>query len=266
MLPIIHWVQRSLGALAIPVILFTSLPGCAQKPAGWELEKMPVDLETDYALSALPPYLRKEATVYLLDPAKGFYVGRQGTNGFICFISRMEWEWNEFRKDLATPISYDAEGARTIFPVYLDMAAMRASGKYTAAQIKDTVVARMHKGIYKAPSRPGISYMLAPIMRVYPANPDNKEIVTMSMPHYMFYAPYMTNADIGGAGPADQGPMLLNAGQWILGERKAPHGYIIVPAGEKEKTQIVDAGKDLVKRLVAYKPYFQVGNTSGGHH
>ena len=39
--------------------------------------------------------------------------------------------------------------------------------------------------------------MLAPLMRVYPTTPDNKEIVTMSMPHYMFYAPYLTDADIG---------------------------------------------------------------------
>ena len=105
--------------------------GYAQNTVVEKLEKMPVDLETDYALSALPAHLRKDATVYLIDPEKGYYVGRQGTNGFICFIARTEWEWAEFRKDLATPIAYDAEGARTIFPVYIDVAAMRASGKFS---------------------------------------------------------------------------------------------------------------------------------------
>src|SRR5882724_7148201 len=140
--------------LLLAFFMFISTQNFAQATAGWELEKIPVDLETDFALSALPPHLRNDATVYLLDPGKGFYIARQGSNGFICFISRTEWEWAEFRKDLATPISYDAEGARTIFPVYLDVAAMRASGKFTALQIKDSVIDRITKGIYKSPSRP----------------------------------------------------------------------------------------------------------------
>jgi len=35
------------------------------------LEQMPAKLETQFALSAVPPALRDKATVYLLDPAKG---------------------------------------------------------------------------------------------------------------------------------------------------------------------------------------------------
>src|ERR1700760_1544224 len=91
------------------------LPTCgrAQKPAGWELDKMPADLEGDLDLSALPPHLRAAATVYLLDPAKGYYVGQKGSNGFVCFVARTNWEWVEFRKDLFAPIAFDAEGART---------------------------------------------------------------------------------------------------------------------------------------------------------
>jgi hypothetical protein len=56
-------------------------------------------------------------------------------------------------------------GARTIFPMYRDAAAMRASGNFTPLQIKDTVVYRIHKGRYRAPATGGVSYMLAPIMR-----------------------------------------------------------------------------------------------------
>ena len=229
------------------------------------LEKWPVDLETDFALSALPPHLRAEATVYLLDPQKGFYVSRKGTNGFICFISRTEWEWSEFKQDLATPISYDAEGAKTIFPVYLDVAAMRASGKFTPAQIKDSIISRIKKGIYKAPQREGISYMLAPVMRVYPAKPDDHTIVTMSFPHYMFYAPYVTNADLGVQTHSTSGPILNNPSQFVLGEKKGPYGYIIMPAGESEKTKIVSEGEQLLKRLIQYKPYFKV-EAGSGHH
>ncbi len=225
-----------------------------QKPTDSKLEKMPVDLERDYALSALPPHLRKGAAVYLLDPVKGYYMVQKGTNGFVCFITRTEWEWGEFRNDLTMPISFDAAGVKTIFPVYQDVAAMRASGKYTAAQIKNIVIDRIRKGIYKAPARPGISYMLAPVMRGYDGNPGNNHIMTMSMPHYMFYAPYMNNADIGG--DKEHGPFIPD--DTVMGDKKGPFGYIILPAGEAEAAKIVSAGIDLLKRLVAYKSYYKI--------
>src|SRR5688500_8186521 len=104
---------------SLAAILISLLKSYAQ-PRDWELDKWPADLETEFALSALPPHLRSEATVYLLDPAKGYYIARQGTNGFTCFVSRTEWEWADFRKDHAAPISYDAEGSRTILKVFLD--------------------------------------------------------------------------------------------------------------------------------------------------
>jgi len=244
--------------------LFLSTQSFAQGISGWRLEKMPVDLETDYALSALPPHLRNAATVYLLDPQKGYYVGRQGSNGYICFISRTEWEWSEFRDDLCTPISFDAEGARAIFPVYMAVAAMRASGKYQAAQIRDSIIRRIATGIYKAPSKPGMSYMLAPVMRVFPGNPDIKEPITISMPHYMLYAPYLTEENARYK-PGTDGLILSNPDNAILGDGKGPFGYVIIPASEAEKAVIVGEGQGLLKRLAAYKPYFTV-EPGGGHH
>jgi hypothetical protein len=245
-------------------IVFTVLHGIAQNGGIGNLEKMPVDLETDYAQSALPPHLRAGATVYLLDPQKGYYIGRQGTNGFICFVSRTEWQWEEFRNDLATPISYDAEGARSIFPVCQDVAAMRASGKYNPSELKDSIKNRILRGYYKAPARPGISYMLSPLMRVYPGTPDNKTIVTASAPHYMFYAPYVANEDLG-LKPDMPGPVLNASGQQILGERGDPYGYIIMFASDKEKTIIVQEGQELMKRLYAYKSWFK-SEPEARHH
>ncbi|HEY4207135.1 MAG TPA: hypothetical protein VGM31_09990 [Puia sp.] len=227
---------------------------------------MPVDLETDFALSALPPQLRSAATVYLLDPEKGFYAGRQGSNGFVCFIARTEWEWAEFRQDLATPISYDAEGARTIMPIYLDVAVMRASGKCSPTQIKDTVIARIKSGYYKAPSRPGISYMEAPMMRVYTGNPDNNHVGSISMPHYMYYAPYLTNADLGLDSNSSQAPFLVNPDAMVLGgEHRGPYEYLISPLNEAETAKILEAGKGLLKRLEDYKAYFKVEGMRGHH-
>lgn len=250
-------------SLLLAIFLFISIQSFAQMPADWQLEKMPPALETDFALSSLPPQLRDGATVYLLDPAKGYYVARQGPNGFICFVARTEWEWGVFAKNEAAAISYDAEGARTIFPVYMDVAAMRASGKFTPLQIRDTVIDRISKGVYKAPSRTGISYMLGPVMRAYTGTPADTQVVTMSMPHYMIYAPYLSNTDIGNIpdGQAD-GPFVINAGAMSLGQNKSPYGYIIIPAGATEKAKIIADNKDLMDRLIAYKSYFKV--SSGG--
>jgi hypothetical protein len=78
---------------------------------------MPADLETDFALSALPAYLRGAATVYLLDPEKGYYIARKGTNGFCAFVDRTDWEWGDFVQDSYTAISYDAEGVKTYMPI-----------------------------------------------------------------------------------------------------------------------------------------------------
>lgn len=235
--------------LLLPLTVFS------QETAATKLEKMPPDLERDFALSSLPLHLRKEATVYLLDPAKGYYIAKKGTNGFICYIERTAWEWGEFRNDVAAPISYDAEGARKIFTVAMDVAAMRASGKYTAKQVRDIVIDRIRKGIYKAPSRSGVSYMLAPLMRVYTGIPPNNQVMTMNMPHYMFYAPYLNNSDIGG--DMTNGPFVNNPDNAVLGDRKGPYGFIILPAGKSEQAEIVKDGNELLKRLAAYKPYFK---------
>jgi hypothetical protein len=225
----------------------------------WKLEKMPADLETDFALSALPPHVRNGATVYLLDPGKGFYVARQGTNGFICFVLRTDWKSGEFRQDYAAAISYDAEGATAIFPVYEDVEAMRASGKFTAAQIKDTIAARYASVFYKAPAKAGLSYMLAPVMRVFVGQEGNQHVKTFSMPHYMFYAPYLKAADIGGDSPSGDGPIFLGDGT------DPQHNYIIVPAGEMEKAHMNADNAALLKRLVTYKPYFDPG-AEAMHH
>ena len=249
-LPILSSFVKNTQRSILLLVIMVSVQSLAQK-----LEKMPIDLETDFALSSMPQHVRAGATVYLLDPEKGYYIGKHGTNGFICFVMRTDWEHGEFRNDIATPISYDAEGAKTIWPTFADVEGMRASGKFTAQQIKDIMTERLSKGYYKAPARPGISYMVAPIMRAYDGSSSN--VVTMELPHYMFYAPYISEADIGG-NSHDGGPM-------ILGDGKGPHGYIIIPAGVMEKAKILEENKELLKRLTDYRSYFKA-ESKGSHH
>lgn len=244
--------------------IFLTTQNVAQTTSDLGLLKMPPDLETDLALSALPPHLRAGATVYLLDPAKGYYVGRQGTNGFVCFIDRTDWEWGVYKNDVAMPMGYDAEGARTIVRVYLDVAEMRASGK-TAAEVKETVIKRIHDGVYKAPARGGISYMLAPIMRGFTGNPGVETVMTMSMPHFMFYAPYVTEANAGLVPNSQVEPWLVNPGNTVLGDGKGPFGFLIMAANPDATAKILADSKELLKRLADYSPYFKMDASAMNH-
>jgi hypothetical protein len=64
----------------------------------------------------------------------------------------------------------------------MDVATLRASG-LRAGQVKAEIERQFRNGTYRAPARPGLSYMVAPPMRTYP-NPDpaDKTVMTMSMP------------------------------------------------------------------------------------
>jgi hypothetical protein len=217
------------------------------EPAVAKLEAMPQGLETRFALSALPPHLRENATTYILDPAIGYHLNRQGTNGFSCIVMRTEWAWPQFafRNDIYVPICYDEEGSRKMLPVWMDVAQMRIRG-LAPAQVHEAVLKKFDDGTYEKPARPGISYMTAPLMRSYPA-PDATVVMTMVLPHYMFYAPNVKNSDIGGK-PGSQYPFILPQGP-------GPHDVIILLVGETEKAKILSDSKDLLSDLCSYRSY-----------
>ena len=52
--------------------------------------------------------------------------------------------------------------------------------------------------------RAGVSYMLSPILRTY-VNPDaNDSVATSNIPHVMYYAPNVSNDEMGGAMPTPE--------------------------------------------------------------
>lgn len=211
------------------------------------LVPMPTQLETRFALSALPPALRGGATVWLLDPAKGYRLSRKGTNGVSCLVERTVWEWNELRDDVYVPLCYDKAGSDTLLKVKMDVAAMRAGGK-SAPAIKAEVERRYRARIYRAPSKAGLSYMVAPVMRA--KGPPDFALHTMAMPHLMFYAPGITNADIAAR------PDLADAAslQWPFVDRQgnAEQSYFIQMIGETEKAKILADGKQLLDDLCSW--------------
>jgi hypothetical protein len=213
--------MRSVALIALclsPIVSF----------AGETIALMPEALETELALSAAPEHLRAGASVLLLGK-QGYVEARRGTNGFTCLVGRTQ------PKDVA-PMCYDAEGTRTIVPRIADEAAMRAKGESEEA-IRKAVEEGFRSGKYEAPGRPGISYMISPVQEL--AGPDG--VVRAFVPHLMFYAPNLTDADVGGM---RGGAVFINS--------PAPHGMIIVPLGKEEQKAIQARNETLVKQVRAF--------------
>src|SRR5580692_11379524 len=80
--------MRKILTASVILALF-SLTAMAQNARGTNnVDPLPRDLEIQLAPSALPPQLRDNATVYVLNPDKGFEVARKGTNGFYALVAR----------------------------------------------------------------------------------------------------------------------------------------------------------------------------------
>jgi len=208
---------------------------------------MPSGLEVRYALSALPLALQENATVYVLDPAKGYVLERAGSNGQSCFVQRTEWKFADYRNDVFAPMCYDETGAKNQMRVSFDVAALRAQG-VPADKMKKEIEARFQNGTYKAPDRPGFSYMTEPLMRTYMSlDPKDKDsVTTMSMPHVMYYAPNISASEVGAlpCPPCAPYPFVFEPG---------PHGYVIQRLGDAESAKIVAEEAALVNDLCSYR-------------
>jgi len=82
--------------------------------------------------------LRDQATVYLLDPKKGYQLSRQGTSGVTCLVERTVWELADFRNDIYIPLCYDAVGTRTYLKVIMETATLRVQGMSPVALKAET--------------------------------------------------------------------------------------------------------------------------------
>lgn len=82
--------------------------------------------------------------------------------------------------------------------------------------------------------------------------------MTMSMPHYMFYASYVTGAEMGIDNESPRGSWWPNSGDAVMGKGKGPVGFVIMAAGETQTADIVKEGRELLTRLAAYSPQFKL--------
>jgi hypothetical protein len=214
------------------------------------IEQMPAKLETQFALSAVPPALRDQAIVFLLDPRKGYQLARQGTSGVTCLVQRTVWEMADFRNDIFIPLCYDAVGTKTYLKVIMDAATLRAQGMSPAA-LKAEIENRYKDKTYRVPEKAGMSYMVAPVFRT--AGPPDMKVHTLPMPHLMFYAPNVTNEDIGAAPNLSVPSSLLYP--FIDKQGIAEQSYVIQLLGEAEKAKIMADEKTLIGDLCAYRDF-----------
>ncbi len=242
--------KKILAILIIAGLLFAPGASAGAEKAPEMMHKikpLPRDLEIQLALSALPPNLRDKATVYTLNPDKGFEVARKGTNGFHALVARTgddtfrgAWPLTEYRDDILYPVSFDDAGVAAQMRVLFDAARMQAEGT-PPGELKRIMQDRFKNGYYQAPKRAGLSYMLAPIHRTY-INPDaNDSVVTLNLPHVMYYAPDVSNENIGGKpAPDNPYPFVILPG---------PHGYIVQILGRTESAAITQGYADMLERL-----------------
>jgi hypothetical protein len=224
--------RRRLTIAALAALV--TAPALAQTPAAGsgthdhqagygKVLTLPRDLEQRLAVNALPKPLRDGAAVLVLE-STGYVKAKPGTNPFTCFVSR--------RGGNFYPVCFDEEGTRTILPAFADDAVMRLKGA-SDDDVERQIAKGFEEGRYRPPSRPGIAYMLSPATYML----ENGKL-SRSVPHTMFYAPFLTDADIGGL-----------MGRTAFVDRPGPHGMIIVLAGEKERAALLAESQTLVDEV-----------------
>ena len=190
---------------------------------GGKVLTIPHDLEMRLAVNALPKPLQAGATVLTLEQT-GYVEARHGSNPFTCIVSR--------RAGNFYPVCFDEEGSRTILPAFADDAVLRLKG-VSNEEVERQLAKGFEDGHYRPPSRPGIAYMLSPATYMMDSGKLKR-----TPPHTMFYAPFLTNTDIGGV-----------MGRTAFVDHPGPHGMIIVLAGEKEREALLADSQDLVDEV-----------------
>jgi hypothetical protein len=201
-------VTRSGAFLAVSAIAVSTihLPALAS-----DRQALSKECETAVALSAAPKRLRADASVYaLVDGAYRKTV--DGAGPLTCIVERNH-------EDSLIPQCMDRAGVDSVLPAILERSRMSVAGagfqEITAANSSS-----LQSGDFEMPSRPGVSYMMSDYNFIYV---PSAERVLKVPPHVMFYAPNVTNADIGGSFES----MSTNIGTpFVFSE--GPHGYMIV--------------------------------------
>lgn len=184
-----------LFAVDLVVLAQSSLPKAAYD---FSLSR---DEKIRLAKSAAPPEISDKATVYVLERS-GYVKAQDGTNGFSCFVDRQTPLNME-------PTCFDAEGSSSTLTSRLYAEDERGKGR-SEDQIKTGIEQGYKTGMFHAPKKAGIVYMMSDSIFLFIEGHDQLVHVP---PHLMFYAPYATDKDIGMPPRGANMPHLIRAGQ-----------------------------------------------------
>ena len=145
------------------------------------------ECEIAVARSALPKSLRDDASVYALVHGK-YQKVVEGSGPFTCIVERNH-------PDSVIPQCMDAAGVDSVLPAILDRSNMAVAGA-TFETIEAANKEKLDSGHYHAAARPGVNYMMSDYNYIFVGSAGK---VLKVPPHVMFYAPGLTNDDIGGS-------------------------------------------------------------------
>lgn len=209
-----HSPRFRIAALSVPLAAIALSCGDVSAALGGMPEVPQRETEVKMALSAAPRHLQAGAGVYALERA-GYVKVRDSSNGFTCIVNR------DHPLNLK-PTCYDAEGTATILPVVLHFGELLMKG-VALPKIHAEISDGFRTGRFVSPRRSGVAYMLSGEIRNF--DPATGQISSFP-PHVMFYAPNLTNADIGSTGDGAGGlPFIAYQG---------PQGYMIVISPQQE--------------------------------
>ncbi|MDH4126831.1 MAG: hypothetical protein OEW64_06420 [Gammaproteobacteria bacterium] len=193
--------------------------------AGANLQDLSIECEIAVARSAAPLRLRADASVYALQDGEYKRV-IEGAGPLTCIVERND-------PDSIVPQCLDRAGVDTILPALIHRSLMSLSGA-TFQEIQADFKQRADNGEFKPAPRAGVSYMMSNYNYTYIAP---RERVMKIAPHVMFYAPHVSNHDIGGSFES----MVGNVGTPFLFD-EGVHGYMIVyTEHEADSTEVAEA-------------------------
>jgi hypothetical protein len=201
------WMLGLAGQMAVSAstVAQSTQSGGGQQPRLIDRQK-----EIALALSACPPALASKAGVYVLEKS-GYVKVRDSENGFTAIVGHL-------LPNSIEPQCMSAEAARTHIPPILKVAELRAQGK-SAAEIKSFMADAFAKGVFLQVTRLAVDYMLS--TENLPPSNAGTGAPEHYPPHVMFFAPGLTNAELGVDGSDD--------GILLVAVEGTPQATIIVP-------------------------------------
>jgi hypothetical protein len=178
--------------------------------------------EIALAQTAAPPSISRDATVLVLT-ARGYTVGKKGSNGFTCIVER-GWMPPFDQKDfwstkLRAPICYNAPASRTVLQYTLRRTELALEGLS-----RTQIYARIKAMPLPTPEPGSMSYMLSKKQNL-------GEGVGSWMPHIMFHVPKSYSAGDGAIWGADLpgSPVIFDNGHHLVPE---PQTILMVPVSK----------------------------------